>query len=135
MASAMAETPANPPTRTERVKMNAQAMNDKIRDLNPLDEPDFSDDTAVASNLVGGAIQLGLTIIMIIMMALIAGYFVANAPSDGAFSQAINTTSDTASTGFIIMGVSVLAIPAVSVVAYFYRSGLGGFIGGNGRGR
>jgi hypothetical protein len=68
------------------------------------------------------------------MMMLVAGYFVAEAPTGGAYETEINTTEDVTGTAFIIFGVSLLAIPTVAVVAYFYRNGLGGFIQG-GRGR
>ena len=87
-----------------------------------------------ADNLIGGAITLGLGLMIIVMMMLVVGYFVAEVPSDGAFSEAINSTKDVGGTAFIIFGVTLLAIPVVSVVAYFYQSGLGGFIsGGPGR--
>lgn len=87
-----------------------------------------------ADNLVGGAITLGLGLMIVVLMALVVGYFAAEVPSDGAFSEAINSTVDVGNTAFIIFGVSLLAIPVVGIVAYFYRSGLGSFIdGGMGR--
>jgi hypothetical protein len=39
-------------------------------------------------NIVGAAVTLGLSVIMLILMAIVAGYFVTQAPSDGAFSEA-----------------------------------------------
>lgn len=100
----------------------------KARQLNPLDDPVEGCTGGRASNIIGGSITLGLATIILIMMMLVAGYFVAEAPTGGAYESEINTTSDVTGTAFIIFGVSLLAIPTVAVVAYFYRNGLGGFI-------
>lgn len=111
-----------------------QKSRQKAREVNPLDGPasDFRNDTR--GNIIGGAITLGVGVIILIMMMLIAGYFVAEAPSNGAYQEQINTTQEVSGTAFIIFGVSLLAVPTVAVVAYFYQNGLGGFIQG-GRGR
>jgi hypothetical protein len=103
----------------------------KAKQLNPLDDPRDGPRTGHrASNIIAGAITLGISVIILIMMMLIAGYFVAEAPADGAYQEEINTTQDVSGTAFIIFGVSLLAIPTVAVVAYFYANGLGGFVGG-----
>jgi len=78
------------------------------------------------------AVTLGLSVIMLILMAIVAGYFVAEAPSDGAFSEAIDQVESIGGTAFILLAVALLAVPVVAVVGYFMRSGLGGFITGGG---
>jgi len=86
-------------------------------------------------NIVGAAVTLGLSVIMLILMAIVAGYFVTQAPSDGAFSGAIQQVEDVGGTAFILLAVALLAVPVVAIVGYFMRSGLGGFISGGGMGR
>jgi ABC-type phosphate transport system permease subunit len=91
-------------------------------------------DKSTVHNIVGGAISFGLGLMIIVLMALVTGYFVAEVPANGEFSEAINTTTDIGGTGFIIFGVVLLAVPVVALIGYFMRSGLGGFInGGMGR--
>jgi len=92
-------------------------------------------DKSRSHNLIGASITLGLSIIMIILMAIVAGYFVQEAPSDGAFNEAITNVEDVGGTAFILLAVALLAVPVVAVVGYFIRSGLGGFITGPGMGR
>jgi hypothetical protein len=89
-------------------------------------------DKTQAHNIVGAAVTLGLSVIMLILMAIVAGYFVAEAPSNGAFSEAINQVESIGGTAFILLAVALLAVPVVAVVGYFMRSGLGGFITGGG---
>jgi|GEM_PF-6728330 len=89
-------------------------------------------DKTVAHNIIGATITLGLSVIMLILMAIVAGYFVAEAPSDGAFSEAINRVESIGGTSFILLAVALLAVPVVAVVGYFINSGLGGFISGGG---
>lgn len=92
--------------------------------------------TSRSHNIVGAAVTLGLSVIMLILMAIVAGYFVTQAPSDGAFSEAINQVEDVGGTAFILLAVALLAVPVVAIVGYFMRSGLGAFIsGGGGMGR
>jgi hypothetical protein len=83
-----------------------------------------------ANNLVGASITLGLSVIMIILMAIVAGYFVSEAPSNGSFTDAINQVEDVGGTAFILLAVALLAVPVVAIVGYFVNSGLGGFISG-----
>lgn len=83
-------------------------------------------------NIVGAAVTLGLSVIMLILMAIVAGYFVTQAPSNGAFSGAIDQVEDVGGTAFILLAVALLAVPVVAIVGYFMRSGLGGFINGGG---
>jgi hypothetical protein len=83
-------------------------------------------------NIVGAAVTLGLSVIMLILMAIVAGYFVAEAPSNGAFSDAIAQVESVGGTAFILLSVALLAVPVVAIVGYFMRSGLGGFITGGG---
>lgn len=90
------------------------------------------DGDSAAHNIIGAAITLGLSVIMLILMAIVAGYFVQEAPSDGAFSNAITQVEDIGGTGFVLLAVTLLAVPVVAVVGYFMRSGLGGFITGGG---
>lgn len=92
-------------------------------------------DKTVAHNIVGAAVTLGLSVIMLILMAIVAGYFVSEAPSNGAFSDAINQVESVGGTAFILLAVALLAVPVVAIVGYFMRSGLGGFITGGGMGR
>jgi hypothetical protein len=89
-------------------------------------------DKTVAHNIIGATITLGLSVIMLILMAIVAGYFVAEAPSDGAFSDAINQVESIGGTSFVLLAVALLAVPVVAVVGYFINSGLGGFISAGG---
>jgi hypothetical protein len=85
-----------------------------------------------SNNIVGAAVTLGLSVIMLILMAIVAGYFVTQAPSNGAFSGAIDQVEDVGGTAFILLAVALLAVPVVAIVGYFMRSGLGSFISGGG---
>lgn len=85
-----------------------------------------------AHNMVGTAITFGLALMIAIVMMIITGLFIANAPTSGAFSEAINTAKDIGSAGYIIIAVVLLVIPVVGLIGYFVNSGLGGFIGTGG---
>lgn len=87
----------------------------------------------VARNLAAGAVMLLITLIVVLLGALVGGEFAGAIPSDSVFSSAINTMTDNAGTAFTIFGISLLAIPAVSVLAYIVTR-LGPFIGGGGGG-
>ncbi|MFW5905407.1 MAG: hypothetical protein ACOCUO_01005 [archaeon] len=84
-----------------------------------------------ASNLAAGAVMLLITLVIILLAALVGGEFASAIPSDSVFEEAITTTTDNAGTAFVIFGVSLLAIPTVSVLAYIVIK-LGPFIGFNG---
>lgn len=88
---------------------------------------------ALAGNLAAGAVMLLITLMIVLLSALVGGEFAAAIPSDSVFSTAIDTTTDNAGTAFVIFGVSLLAIPTVSVLAYIVVK-LGPFIGFNGMG-
>jgi hypothetical protein len=83
---------------------------------------------SLAANLAAGAVMLLITLMIVLLSALVGGKFAAAVPSDSVFSDAINTTTDNAGTAFVIFGVSLLAIPTVSVLAYVVTK-LGPFIG------
>jgi cell division protein FtsX len=83
----------------------------------------------VARNLAAGAVMLLVTLLIVLLAALVGGEFAGAIPSDSVFNSAINTMTDNAGTAFTIFGVSLLAIPAVSVLAYIVTR-LGPFIGG-----
>jgi len=100
----------------------AEAMTDKLVDR----------DETVAHNIIGATITLGLSVIMLILMAIVAGYFVAEAPSNGAFSESITQVEGIGGTAFTLLAVALLAVPVVAVVGYFINSGLGGFISNGG---
>ncbi len=89
-------------------------------------------DKTVAHNIIGATITLGLSVIMLILMAIVAGYFVAEAPSNGAFSESITQVEGIGGTAFTLLAVALLAVPVVAVVGYFINSGLGGFISNGG---
>jgi cell division protein FtsX len=79
--------------------------------------------------------MLLVTLIIVLLAALVGGEFAAAIPSDSTFSSAITTMTDNAGTAFTIFGVSLLAIPAVAVLAYIVGR-LGGFMNlGSVRGR
>lgn len=86
-----------------------------------------------AMNLAAGAVMLLITLMIVLLAALVGGRFASAIPSDSVFSSAITTTTDNAGTAFVIFGVSLLAIPTVSVLAYIVMK-LGPFIGFNGMG-
>lgn len=97
---------------------------------NPVDR-----DKSVMHNMIGGAITFGMALMIIVLMALVTGYFATEVPSEGAFNESIDTAVDIGGTGFIIFAVTLLAVPVVALIGYFMRSGLGGFMGGGGMGR
>jgi len=86
--------------------------------------------TGHAANLAAGAVMLLVTLMIVLLAALVGGQFAAAIPSDSPFSESIQTTTDNAGTAFTIFGVSLLAIPTVSVLAYIVMK-LGPFIGFN----
>lgn len=85
-------------------------------------------ETGHAANLAAGAVMLLITLMIVLLAALVGGRFASAIPSDSVFSSAIQTTTDNAGTAFVIFGVSLLAIPTVSVLAYIVMK-LGPFIG------
>ena len=87
-------------------------------------------DPTAAMNLAAGAVMLLITLMIVLLAALVGGRFASAIPSDSVFSDAITTTTDNAGTAFVIFGVSLLAIPTVSVLAYIVMK-LGPFIGFN----
>lgn len=99
-------------------------------EMNPVDR-----DESVMHNMIGGAITFGMALMIIVLMALVTGYFATEVPSEGAFNESIDTAVDIGGTGFIIFAVTLLAVPVVALIGYFMRSGLGGFMGGGGMGR
>lgn len=99
-------------------------------ELNPVNR-----DKSVMHNMIGGAITFGMALMIIVLMALVTGYFATEVPSEGAFNESIDTAVDIGGTGFIIFAVTLLAVPVVALIGYFMRSGLGGFMGGGGMGR
>jgi len=86
-----------------------------------------------AANLAAGAVMLLITLMIVLLAALVGGQFAEAIPSDSPFNEAITTTTDNAGTAFVIFGVSLLAIPTVSVLAYIVMK-LGPFIGFGGMG-
>lgn len=85
----------------------------------------------LSPNLVGGALTLLVTLIVVLLAALVGGEFASAIPSDSTFSSAINTTTDNAGTAFVIFGVTLLAIPATAAVAYIITN-MGPVIGSMG---
>jgi hypothetical protein len=81
-----------------------------------------------APNLAAGAVMLLITLMIVLLAALVGGQFADAIPTDSPFADAISTTTDNAGTAFVIFGVSLLAIPTVSVLAYIVVK-LGPFIG------
>jgi hypothetical protein len=120
MVSAVRERHETINSNTEFAISTARAFSEELVDR----------EASVAHNLVGASITLGLSVIMIILMAIVAGYFVAEAPSNGSFTDAINQVEDVGGTAFILLAVALLAVPVVAIVGYFVNSGLGGFISG-----
>jgi len=97
-------------------------------DISEKTEQYIERDKSRAHNIVGAAVTLGLSVIMLILMAIVAGYFVSEAPSDGAFSDAIDQVESVGGTAFVLLAVALLAVPVVAIVGYFMSSGLGAFI-------
>jgi len=91
--------------------------------------------TVRAHNMVGTVITFGIAIMIAIVMMVVVGMFVANAPTSGAYQSQINTTIDVGGAGFVIVAVTLLVIPVVGLIAYFYQTGLGGMVGGGGLAR
>ena len=88
----------------------------------------LADTVTRAPNLAAGAVMLLITLMIVLLAALVGGQFADAIPTDSPFSSAIQTTTDNAGTAFVIFGVSLLAIPTVSVLAYIVVK-LGPFIG------
>lgn len=88
----------------------------------------LAETVTLAPNLAAGAVMLLITLMIVLLAALVGGQFAAAIPSDSPFNDAITTTTDNAGTAFVIFGVSLLAIPTVSVLAYIVVK-LGPFIG------
>jgi len=121
--------------------MTAIAQQASVAGLKTLDDPlnyaEYVDEAVhrspgetVAYNLAAGAMTLLITLMIVLLAALVGGKFASAVPSDGVFSEAVNTTTNNAGTAFVIFGVSLLAIPTVAVLAYMITR-LGGFIGFN----
>lgn len=80
-------------------------------------------------SLVSGAVVLGLTIIVLLLMILISGEFADSIDNSGAFSNASNSTETNGETAFDIMSVSTLVVPVIVVVGLLvgaFMSGRGG---------
>lgn len=90
----------------------------------------YEDNPDMAPNMIGTAITFGLALMVAVVMIIVTGLFIANAPTSGAFQGTLDLAEDIGGAGFAILIVTLLAIPVVGLVAYFYRSGLGGFVGG-----
>lgn len=90
--------------------------------------------TTRAHNMIGTAITFGLALMIALVMMIVTGMFIANAPTSGAFQGAINTAKDIGSAGYVIIAVVLLVIPVVGLIGYFVNSGLGGFISGGAMG-
>jgi hypothetical protein len=90
--------------------------------------------------LVIGAVVLGLTIIVTLLMILISGEFAAAIPSNSEFSSAADATKNNGETSFEIMAVATLVVPVIVVVglligAFFSGGGMGGGVRTGVRGR
>lgn len=92
---------------------------------------------AVLDNtLASYAIGLLVTLIVLLVAALVGGEFAQAIPSNGTFSNGIQSATDSADTAFVIFGVSLLILPAVAAVVLIVRGFggmMGGGMGGNGR--
>lgn len=115
-------------------QLSENIKDDAVEDAEETTEAYIDREKTEAHNIVGAAVTLGLSVIMLILMAIVAGYFVQEAPSNGAFSAAIDQVESVGGTAFILLAVALLAVPVVAIVGYFMRSGLGAFISmGGGR--
>lgn len=86
--------------------------------------------------LVIGAVALGLTIIVLLLMILISGEFSAAIPSTSDFASAANATRTNGETSFEIMAVSTLVVPVIIVVGLLVGAFVSqGGVTGGGRGR
>lgn len=97
---------------------------------------DLSQQAAVKmtnNTLASYAIGLLVTLIVLLVTALVGGEFAAAIPTNGTFSEGITQVTDSASTAFVIFGVSLLILPAVAAVVLIVR-GFGGMMGGGGNG-
>jgi len=116
------------------VTLSENIKDEAVEDAEETTEAVIDREKTQAHNIVGAAVTLGLSVIMLILMAIVAGYFVQEAPSNGAFSAAIDQVESVGGTAFILLAVALLAVPVVAIVGYFMRSGLGAFISmGGGR--
>jgi hypothetical protein len=89
--------------------------------------------TTTNNTLASYAIGLLVTLIVLLVTALVGGEFAAAIPSNGTFSSGIDQVTSSASTAFVIFGVSLLILPAVAAVVLIVR-GFGGMMGGGGMG-
>lgn len=102
---------------------------------------DESSVTTTANNvqhLILGAVGLGVTVIILLLMILISGEFTDAIPEAGAFSDAANSTEDHGGTAYDLMAVALLIVPigAVLGVLFGYLSGWFNFgLGGGNGGR
>jgi hypothetical protein len=85
------------------------------------------------NTLASYAIGLLVTLIVLLVTALVGGEFASAIPTNGTFSEGITQVTDSASTAFVIFGVSLLILPAVAAVVLIVR-GFGGMMGGGGNG-
>jgi len=115
------------------VTLSENIKDEAVEDAEETTEAVIDREKTQAHNIVGAAVTLGLSVIMLILMAIVAGYFVQEAPSNGAFSAAIDQVESVGGTAFILLAVALLAVPVVAIVGYFMRSGLGAFISMGGR--
>lgn len=67
--------------------------------------------------LANYAIQLLITLIVLMVAILVGGQFAGAVPTDNPFSTALQTTIDTASTAFEIFGVTLIVIPGIAAIA------------------
>lgn len=81
-----------------------------------------------AHNMIGTALTFGIGVMVLILVMIVVGLFVNYVPTSGAYQSQIQTTIDVGEAGFIITAVVLLFVPVGGLVAYLYRSGLGGFL-------
>lgn len=102
---------------------------------------DDAEHVTLANNvqhLIMGAVGLGVTVILLLLMILISGEFADAIPDSGAFTNASDDTIDHGGTAYTLMAVALLIVPigAVLGVLFGYLSGWFNFgLGGNGRSR
>jgi len=92
------------------------------------------------SMLLTGAIFLGLTVIVLLLMMLVAGDFADQISVDNTYSDAANNTENVTGTAFNILGTTTLVVPAVVAVGllvggFAFVTGRGGMGGGGLGGR
>lgn len=90
--------------------------------------------TTRAHNMIGASITFGLALMIAVVMMIVTGLFLVNAPTSGAFSGSLSTAETIGGAGFVILIVVLLFIPVVGLIGYMFNSGLGSFVrGGLGR--